>query len=127
MTISFAEVSMLRDNILEAMATLNLHGMKTALDEVLAAGIKQRRTPEKILLDLLQAELAERTARSIRYRLRLANFPSDKALDSFDFSASPVNETQIRMLHEGQFLSTNNNIIFVGGTGTGKTHLATAI
>jgi len=118
---------MLRDNILEAMAALNLHGMKNSLDEVLAAGIKQRRTPEKILLDLLEAELAERTARSIRYRLRLANFPSDKALDSFDFSASPVNETQIRMLHEGQFLSTNNNIIFVGGTGTGKTHLATAI
>lgn len=118
---------MLRDNLLETMGKLNLHGMKAALDEVLTAGIKQRRTPEKILLDLLEAELAERTARSIRYRLRLANFPVDKDLDRFDFNASPVNEAQIRTLHEGQFLSTNSNIIFVGGTGTGKSHLATAI
>lgn len=127
MTDSLGEVCMLRDNILEIMGRLNLPGMKSALDEVLAAGIKQRRTHEKIVLDLLEAELAERTARSIRYRLRLASFPTEKDMDSFDFSASPVNEALIRALHGGQFLSTNSNIIFVGGTGTGKSHLATAI
>lgn len=112
---------------METMGKLNLHGMRSALDEVLAAGIKQRRTPEKILMELLEAELAERTARSIRYRLMLARFPVEKDLDSFDFGASPVNEAQIRTLHQGQFLTSNSNIIFVGGTGTGKTHLATAI
>jgi DNA replication protein DnaC len=118
---------MLRDKLLEAMEQLKLHGMKSVLDEVMAAGIKQRRTPEKILLDLLEAELGERTARSIRYRLAQARFPVDKDLDRFDFSASPVNETQVRSLYQGNFLSTNSNIIFVGGTGTGKTHLAIAI
>lgn len=115
---------MLRDKVLDAMSRLSLHGMKSVFDEVLASGIKQRATPEKILLDLLEAELGERTAKSIRYRLGLARFPFDKDLDRFDFTSSPVNETQIRSLHQSHFLSVNSNIILVGGTGTGKTHLA---
>jgi len=118
---------MLRDKILEAMSNLKLHGMTSAFDEVMAAGLKQRRTPEKILLDLLEAEMSERTARSIRYRLGQARFPVDKDLDRFDFHSSPVNEPQIRSLHQGQFISVSSNIIFVGGTGTGKSHLAIAI
>ncbi len=118
---------MLRDKLIEALEQLKLHGMRSALDEVLASGIKQRRTPEKMLLDLLEAELGERTARGIRYRLGLARFPVDKDLDRFDFSSSSVNEAQVRSLYQGGFLSTHSNIIFIGGTGTGKTHLAIAI
>ncbi len=118
---------MLRDKLLEAMESLKLYGMRSVYDEVFAAGIKQRRTPEKILLDLLEAELGERTARSIRYRLGQAKFPVDKDMDRFEFGSSPVNEAQIRSLYQGQFLSANSNVIFVGGTGTGKSHLAIAI
>ena len=118
---------MLRDKLLEAMEKLKLHGMKSVFDEVLAAGIKQRRTPEKILLDLLEAEIGDRMARSIRYRLGQARFPVEKDIDRFDFSASPVNETLVRSLYQGSFLSANNNVIFVGGTGTGKSHLAIAM
>lgn len=118
---------MLRDEILTAMDGLHLAGMRSVLDETLAAGMKQRRTPERLLLDLLEAEIAERKARSIRYRLGLAKFPVDKDLDSFDFSASPVEEMRIRSLYAGSFLSTHSNLLFIGGTGTGKTHLATAI
>jgi DNA replication protein DnaC len=118
---------MLRDELMSAMEHLHLNGMQSVFDEVLAAGIKQRHTPERLLLDLLQAELAERTARSIRYRLGLAKFPVDKDLDSFDFSDSPINETQIRSIYQGGFLSTRSNVLLIGGTGTGKTHLAIAI
>ena len=118
---------MLRDQILEAMGALRLHGMKSSMDEVLATGIKQKNTSEKILLELLSAELAERRVRSIRYRMGLAKFPMDKDLDSFDFNASPANEALVRSLYEGRFLSDQSNVILVGGTGTGKSHLAIAI
>ena len=117
----------LRDRLMEALGTLGLYGMKATFDEILAQGIKSRATPDKILCDLLEAELAERQVRSIRYRMSLAKFPVDKDLDRFDFSVSPVNEMQVRLLYDGNFLVDHTNIIMVGGTGTGKTHLAIAI
>jgi DNA replication protein DnaC len=117
----------LRERLMAAIGILGLYGMKATFDEILAAGIKSRATPDKILCDLLEAEMAERKVRSIRYRMSLAKFPVDKALDQFDFTASPVNEMQVRHLHEGSFLSDHTNVIMVGGTGTGKTHLAIAI
>lgn len=117
----------LRDRIMAAIGTLGLYGMRSTLDEILASGIKSRATPEKIICDLLEAEMAERKVRSIRYRMGLARFPVDKDIDRFDFKASPVNEMQIRNLHEGRFLSDHTNVIMVGGTGSGKTHLAISI
>ena len=118
---------MLREQLLDAMGSLKLYGMKGVLDEVLVTGTRQRSTPERIVLELLDAEQAERKAKSIRYRLGQAKFPTAKDLDQFDFSASPVNEMQVRSLYEGQFLATRSNVILIGGTGTGKTHLAIAI
>lgn len=59
---------------------------------------------EKILFDLLTAELAERRIRSIRYRMGIAKFPVEKDLDHFEFAKSPVSEQQIRTLYEGSFL-----------------------
>ena len=117
----------LRDRLMEAIGSLGLYGMKATFDEILAAGIRSRATPDKILCDLLEAEMAERKVRSIRYRMSLAKFPVDKALDCFNFTESPVNEMQVRHLHEGSFLSDQTNVIMVGGTGSGKTHLAIAI
>jgi DNA replication protein DnaC len=116
----------LRDRIMEAIGTLGLYGMKATFDELLASGIKSRATPDKIFCDLLEAELAERQVRSIRYRMGLAKFPVDKDLDRFDFTATPVSEMQVRSLYEGSFLADHTNVIMVGGTGTGKTHLAIA-
>ena len=117
----------LRDRIMKAMGALGLSGMKATFDEILAAGIRTRSTPDKVLCDLLEAEMAERKVRSIRYRMGLAKLPVDKDLDRFEFSASPVNEMQVKNIHEGSFLSDQTNVIMVGGTGTGKTHLAIAI
>lgn len=58
--------------------------------------------------------------------MSLAKFLVDKDLDQFDFTASPVNEMQVRHLHAGSFLADHTNVIMVGGTGTGKTNLAIA-
>jgi DNA replication protein DnaC len=118
---------MLRDKLLAAMQQLHLVGMRSVFDEVLAASLKQRHTPERLLLDLLEAELAERQVRSIRYRLKQARFPVDKDLDSFEFGASPVHEPRVRSLYQGSFLPTKSNVLLIGGTGTGKSHLAIAM
>jgi len=118
---------MLRNEVMNLMETLKLRGMQEVYDEVLANGRKQRAIPEKVVLELLKAESAERRLRSIRYRLGQARFPLAKDLDSFRFSEASVDETQIRSLYEGGFLQDHSNLIFVGGTGTGKTHLAIAI
>jgi DNA replication protein DnaC len=118
---------MLRERIIKAMGSLSLYGMRGVIDEVLATGIKQRSTPDKILLDLLEAELAERKAKSIKYQMGLAKFPVTKDLDRFDFDSSPVDEVHVNSLLEGRFLAEHGNVILVGGTGTGKTHLAVAM
>jgi len=117
----------LRNEVLELMDTLKLRGMSAVYDEVLPNGRKRRATPEKILVELLKAEAAERHLRSIRYRMGQAKFPILKDVDNFDFDQSPVHEDQLRSLYEGDFLDDHTNLIFVGGTGTGKTHLAIAI
>jgi len=88
---------------------------------------QKKLAPTTWLGQLLQAEMADRQARSYEYQLRLARFPVPRDLDSFDFKESTVNETQLRQLYAGDYLTTARNIVFVGGTGTGKSHLATAL
>jgi DNA replication protein DnaC len=116
-----------RDEVMGLMKTLKFVGMAKAYDEVLASGRKRRHTTETVIEELLQVEVGERRARSIRYRMTQARFPVPKDLDSFEFGKLPVDETQIRTLYTGEFIKQTRNVIFVGGTGTGKTHLATAI
>jgi DNA replication protein DnaC len=101
--------------------------MANALEESLGALSQKKLAPTSWLGQLLQAEIAERQASSYQYQLRLARFPMPRDLDSFNFQESAVNETQIRQLHTGEYLTTARNIVLVGGTGTGKTHLATSL
>jgi len=93
----------------------------------MTAGIKRRHEPSRILGDLLAAEIAEKRARSINYQLTIAKLPLAKDIDDFDFAGTPINETLIRDLAGGGFLVEQRNAVLVGGTGTGKSHLAIAI
>jgi DNA replication protein DnaC len=118
---------MQRHELIEKMRELKLFGMVGAFDEIVTQGIRRKHTVHEILMNLCKAEAAERKARSIRYQMSIAKFPVLKDLDTFDFRNIPVEEMVIKELYQGSFLSEYRNVIFVGGTGTGKTHLATAI
>jgi DNA replication protein DnaC len=116
-----------RTEIIELMGALKLYGMRAAYDEVMAAGIKRQCEPPRIVGDLLRAEIAEKQARSIKYQLTIARLPLAKDIDDFTFAGTPINETLVCELATGAFLAQQRNAVLIGGTGTGKSHLAIAI
>jgi len=116
-----------RTELLDLMGSLKLYGMRGAYDEVMAAGLKRQHEPPRIVGSLLKAEIAEKQARSIKYQLTIAKLPLAKDVDQFEFTGSPVNEALVRDLAGGGFLAEQRNVVLIGGTGTGKSHLAIAI
>ena len=116
-----------RQAILDMMGELKLAGMRAAFDEVIATGLKRQHPVPRIIGDLLMAEIAEKQARSIRYRMGIAKLPLAKDLAEFAFDGTPVNEALVRDLATGAFLAQQRNAVLVGGTRTGKTHLAIAV
>ena len=116
-----------RTEILAAMSGLKLFGMKAAYDEIVAAAVKRQHEPQKVVGDLMSAELSEKQARSIKYQIAIAKLPLAKDVADFAFDGTPINETLVHDLAGGNFLAHQRNVVLVGGTGTGKTHLAIAI
>ena len=101
--------------------------MKNAYDEILATALKRQHQPQRFAGDLLKAEISEKQARSIKYQLTIARLPLAKDVDDFAFADTPINEGLVRDLMGGGFIAQQRNIVLIGGTGTGKTHLALAI
>ena len=118
---------MQRSEILTTMGALKLYGMKAAYDEIITTAVKRQHEPQHIVGDLLSAEISEKQARSIRYQITIAKLPLAKDVEDFRFDDTPINETLVRDLASGNFLAHQRNVVLVGGTGTGKTHLAIAM
>ena len=116
-----------RTDILATMGALKLYGMKAAYDEIIASAVKRQHEPQRVIGDLLGAEISEKKARSIKYQMTIAKLPLAKEIEDFVFDGTPINETLVRDLSGGNFLDHQRNAVLVGGTGTGKTHLAVAI
>ncbi len=116
-----------RSEILEMMGTLQLAGMRAAYDEIVSAGVKRQHGVEKVIGALLKAEIAAKQARSINYQMGIAKLPLVKELTDLSFAGTPINGELIEQLATGAFLDSQRNVVLVGGTGTGKSHIAIGI
>ena len=106
-----------RTQILAAMGELKLYGMKAAFDEIITTAVKRQHEPQRVVGDLLSAEISEKQARSIKYQISLAKLPLAKDLDDFAFPDTPINEVLVRDLAGGNFLVHQRNVVLVGGPG----------
>ncbi|MFW8584108.1 IS21-like element helper ATPase IstB [Rhizobium beringeri] len=109
------------------LRSLKMYGMAQAVTDLIEQGAPAFDAAVPILSQLLKAEMAEREVRSIAYHMKAARFPAYKDISGYDFAASEINEATVRQLHRCEFMDGAQNIVLVGGPGTGKTHVATAI
>ena len=109
------------------LRSLKMYGMAQAVEDLIEQGAPAFEAAVPILSQLLKAEVAEREVRSIAYHMKAARFPAYKDLAGFDFAASEINEALVRQLHRGEFIDGAHNVVLIGGPGTGKTHVATAL
>jgi DNA replication protein DnaC len=113
--------------IVARLKALKLHGMAANWPELVARCRHSALGPEALVEQLLSAEGAERELRSISYQMKAARFPAHRDLASFEFEGSAIDAELINKLHTSSFTDSAHNVVFIGGPGTGKTHLATAL
>lgn len=104
------------------LKSLKLFGMAHAIEELGNQNSPAFNQALPMLDSLIKAEVAEREVRSVNYQLRVAKFPVYRDLVGFDFSQSLVNEATVKQLHRCDFMEQAQNVVLIGGPGTGKTH-----
>jgi len=114
-------------SIVIMLRSLKMFGMAQAVSDLAEQGSPAFEAAVPMLSQLLKAETAEREVRSIAYQIKAARFPAYKDLAGFDFASSEVNEALLRQLHRCEFMDGAHNVVLIGGPGTGKTHIATAL
>lgn len=107
--------------------SLKMYGMAQAVTDLIEQGAPAFEAAMPMLSQLLKADLAEREIRSIAYHMKSARLPAYKDLAGFDFAASEINEATVRTLHRCEFIDRAQNMVLIGGPGTGKTHVACAL
>lgn len=128
-----------RAETLAAMADLKHFGMRAAKDDLMVTAFRRQNEPGKVVSDLLAAQLNESeplcaigsramaSARPVKYQITVAKLPDTRENGEFTFHGTPFNETLVRDLARGEFLSQQRNVMLVGGKGTGKTHISVGI
>jgi DNA replication protein DnaC len=116
-----------RREVLEMMGELKLSGMRVAYDEIVTQGVKRSLGVERVIGALLKTEIAAKQTRSINYQMGIAKLPLAKELAELSLEETPINRELIELLATGAFLDSQRNIVLIGGTGTGKTHIAIGI
>ncbi len=111
--------------LIDQLTGLKLHGMASCAQSLLTA--REQPSPTAVVKQLIEAETVERQTRSIKHQMGLAKFPHHKDFASFDYSKADVAKTEVEPFRGGHFIEDAENLILVGGTGTGKTHIAIAL
>ena len=121
----------MRCEISTELKELRLHGMAQAWDELTTHEGKPNdvgiQTSRWLIEHLLQAEHEQRAFASVRHQMKAARFPLHRDLAGFDFEGTKVDKKLVHQLSTMDFTETAQNVVLIGGPGTGKTHLATAI
>lgn len=116
-----------RDKTMEHLKGLKLAAIRRVYDEVLDRILKGRKGPEEFLGELLDQEVAARKVSALNTRIKNARLPQIKDLDVFKFEESTIDVSVVKRLYDGDFIREKKNVVFMGGSGTGKTHLAISI
>ncbi len=114
--------------LIAELKDLRLHGMAAAWAELVEQGTNAGIDSSRWLIEhLLAAETTDRAMRSVRHQMHAAKFPVHRDLAGFDFELSPVDRKLVMQLANMSFTEHAHNVVLVGGPGTGKSHLATAV